>query len=189
MTEDNSLEPATSEQPRTYGAKTEDIATFLQGLFQESERSAVVLGAARLDVALEQLLKVSMQHHPGGSDNLFDPDRPLGSFSAKISLAYRLGIIDSRIEHALQMIRRIRNDFAHSIESASLSESRHSNRLRELVRDAKTDELWGNVHAHFVESAKTQLLADFCTAVATLIGNIEYVDSSALEVRRTISFS
>ena len=55
-----------------------EISTFLTDLAQEGERSAVVLGAARLDVGLEKLLKGLMHHHPDGNDNLFDPDRPLG---------------------------------------------------------------------------------------------------------------
>ena len=46
------------------------------------------------------------------------------TFSAKIALAYRLDLVDKPVEHALQMIRRVRNDFAHSFEDASLTEQR-----------------------------------------------------------------
>jgi hypothetical protein len=66
------------------------VATFITELADEGERSAVVLGAARADTAVEELLLRCMQPHPGGADNLFDPDRPLGSFSAKIALSFRL---------------------------------------------------------------------------------------------------
>ncbi len=112
----------------------EEMASFMLELAKEGDRSAVVLGAARIDVALEDLLKSIMRPHPGGSDNLFDPDRPLGTFSSKISLAFRLSLIDSEFEHALQMIRKIRNDFAHSTQKLSLSEAREKDRVRDLIR-------------------------------------------------------
>jgi hypothetical protein len=57
----------------------DEITTFIAGLADEGQRSAVVLGAARCDVALERLLKKGTMHHPDGADNLFDPDRPLGA--------------------------------------------------------------------------------------------------------------
>ena len=111
-----------------------EVSAFVMGLARESERAAVVLGAARLDVGLENVLMRSMRHCPGGSDNLFDSERPLASFSAKISIAHRLGLIDDEIERSLQLIRRIRNSFAHSIETETLSESAHKNRLAEVHR-------------------------------------------------------
>jgi hypothetical protein len=47
-------------------------------------------------------------------DRLFTPDRSLGSYGAKISLAARLGMIGPPIEQALHAIRSVRNDFAHN---------------------------------------------------------------------------
>src|ERR1700727_2523834 len=99
-----------------------EIGSLIGGLVLEGERALVVVGAARLDVALEELLKKVLRHHPGGSDNLFDPDRPLGTFSSKISLCYRMGLLDHDFERALNLVRKIRNDFAHSLGSPSLSE-------------------------------------------------------------------
>src|SRR5437867_124895 len=86
------------------------IVPFIEQLVRESERAAVVLGAARLEAALEKALSLLMQPSANGQDTLFDSDRPLGTFSAKIILAHRLGLIDNDFEHALQMIRKTRND-------------------------------------------------------------------------------
>ena len=115
----------------------QETAEFVIGIAREGERAAVVLGSARLDVSLERLLKKLMQPHVGGSDNLFDSDRPLGSFSAKIALAYRLGVIDRTLEHALQMIRKIRNAFAHSITVANLADPPYNGQFNELIRDLR----------------------------------------------------
>ncbi len=90
-----------------------------------------------------------MSHHPGGQDNLFDPDRPLGTFSAKINLAYRLGLISDDIEHAMQMIRRIRNEFAHSVEKASLSDGSHKSRVVELARAMSKADSWDNMRRSY----------------------------------------
>lgn len=111
-----------------------DVFSFLGSLIRESERAAVVLAAARIDVDLERILKHVLHRHPGGTDSLFDSDRALGTFSAKIALAHRLGLIDEDFEHSLQMLRRIRNDFAHQLESESLSSTRQKPRLNELIK-------------------------------------------------------
>jgi hypothetical protein len=119
-----------------------ELAVLLRGMLAEGERASVVVGAARLDLALERLLKWYLLHHPGGSDNLFDPDRPLGTFSAKISLAFRLGLIDREVELSLQLVRKVRNDFAHSATIATLSESSHASRVRELANHSKKQSIY-----------------------------------------------
>jgi hypothetical protein len=111
-----------------------EVGPFVSALLNESERAAVVLGTARVDASLESCLKAVLRRHPGGSDDLFEPERPCGTFGAKIALAYRLGLIDSDFEHALQMLRRIRNDFAHAVTRVSLSDGASRGRLLELVR-------------------------------------------------------
>jgi hypothetical protein len=120
-------------------------------LMKEKGRGGVLLGAARLDYALEKLLKSVMQPNVGGDDNLFDPDRPLGSFSAKISLAYRLRLIDKSVEHTLQMIRKIRNDFAHSFEDTNLSEQAHQNRLTKPYAEARKNALWADLEKFYIQ--------------------------------------
>ena len=158
---------------------TDSMLEFIKQLVIEGDRAVVVLGAARIDVALEHLLKAVMVHHSGGADNLFEPDRPLGTFSAKIALAYRLNLIDSDIEHALQMIRKVRNDFAHSITRSSLSESHHKNRVAELNKaTAKSLSSDGIPHQVTICSAISSKLAStelsqFCAAVTVLLIQLE----------------
>lgn len=114
-----------------------DVQKFTISLIKESERAVVIIAAARLDSDLETLLKNLLIPHPGGNDPLFDNDKPLGTFSAKIAMAYRLGAIDNDFEHALQMVRKIRNDFAHQIDTESLSTPAQKSRLAILVRWAE----------------------------------------------------
>src|SRR5262245_14774922 len=90
-------------------------AEFLIGIATAGERSAVVLGATKLDAALEELLIASLFPAAGGQDPLFEQERPLSSFGARILLSRRLGLIDDEFEAALHAIRKTRNDFAHSL--------------------------------------------------------------------------
>ena len=154
---------------------SDELMCFIVDLAEEGERALVIGGAARIDVVLERLLKAVLKPHPGGDDNLFDPDRPLGSFSAKISLAWRMGLLDAETEKSLQMIRKIRNDFAHAETRISLSDSAVKSRIRELTacaRQAATgfDGLVTGI-AETIGSKNNELRASFCMCLA-IVGNV-----------------
>ncbi|MBI4686070.1 MAG: hypothetical protein HY755_12875 [Nitrospirae bacterium] len=154
------------------GKKT---SAFIAKLATESERAAVVLGTARLDYALEKLLKSILRSNPGGNDSLFSADQPLSSFAAKIALSYRLGLIDSDFEHALQMIRKIRNAFAHSIDTESLKDSRHRDRILESMKLAKNHPSWETLY-DVLADIKPEELRNFCCVIAIIISTIELIE-------------
>lgn len=130
-----------SPDPLTVAAAEQARAVVLQ-MMAERGRGVVLVGAARLDLALEHLLKAVMAPSADNDDHLFTPDRSLGSFGAKISLAARLGLIDPAIEKALHAIRSVRNDFAHSAGEPSLLEPRHQKRLQRAYDEAQGSPLW-----------------------------------------------
>lgn len=111
-------------------------------MLEERGRGAVLVGVARVDAALEHLLQAVMTPANDKKDGLFLPDRPLGSFGAKVALASRLGLIDPAVERALNALRKLRNAFAHSAESASLAEPTHSARLTPIYAEANANPLW-----------------------------------------------
>jgi hypothetical protein len=116
-------------------------------MLQERGRGAVLVGVARVDAALERLLQAVLLPTVGRSDSLFQTDRPLGSFGARISLAHRLGLIETPVERALHTLRRVRNAFAHSSDSASLSDPAYTERLSQAYRDARANPLWEPLEA------------------------------------------
>jgi DNA-binding MltR family transcriptional regulator len=79
----------------------------------ESDRSAALLAAALLDAQLESLFRARLKHH---QDRLLGFDGPLASFSTRIKMARALDWIDEEVERDLDVIRNIRNRFAHSFE-------------------------------------------------------------------------
>ncbi len=111
-------------------------------MLEERGRGAVLVGVARVDAALERLLQAVLLPSPGSTDTFFQPDRPLGSFGARITLAARLGLIDTHVEQALQTLRRVRNAFAHSTTTATLADPSHADRLAQAYAAARSNTLW-----------------------------------------------
>jgi hypothetical protein len=99
----------------------------------ESDRAAVVLGAAKLDYSLYQLLQQFLKPNEAGRDELLDGDGPLSTFSAKINLCHRLGLIHIDVARLLHLIRKIRNEFAHEVNTGTLDSSPHKDRIKQLM--------------------------------------------------------
>ncbi|MGD1083654.1 MAG: hypothetical protein ABSA47_02760 [Verrucomicrobiota bacterium] len=110
-----------------------DHQAFLDEFARETDRAAVVLGAAKLDLQLYHLLQKVLLPNPCGTDELLDGDAPLGTFSSRINLCYRLGLIDGVLARALHLIRKIRNSFAHEISGNDLGLGGHRDRVKELI--------------------------------------------------------
>ena len=91
----------------------DDLDQFDSRLHGESDRSVALLAAALLDAQLESLFRARLKHH---QDRLLGFDGPLASFSTRIRMARALDWIDEEVERDLDVIRNIRNRFAHSFE-------------------------------------------------------------------------
>lgn len=84
------------------------------------DRAVVILLATQVERFLELAI---ISHLPRNDDDtievLVGRDGPLGSFNAKIWLAYALGIITDFEKSDLDGIRKIRNAFAHAVRPIS----------------------------------------------------------------------
>lgn len=89
-----------------------------------SDRSCVIVAAAYIDELLGYLFRFFLTSPSSEKEDkeLFSGYGPLSSFSSKIVLSYRLGLISDYEYKALQIIRKIRNSFAHDISKDSLLE-------------------------------------------------------------------
>jgi DNA-binding MltR family transcriptional regulator len=108
---------------------------FEKSIRRESTRAKVVLSVCYLDELLHQLIRMVLAARTRKDDPLFDgTNAPLGTFSAKIELAYRLGLIGHEVEQSLQYIRKIRNRFAHEISTCTFDDPEVLAWNRELHR-------------------------------------------------------
>jgi DNA-binding MltR family transcriptional regulator len=92
----------------------------------ESDRGCILVGASALEVYLEELLRTSFvaDAHVAkhAVEPLFQTMGPLSTFSAKIKLAYGVGLLTKREYTNLEKIRRIRNIASH-VHSSTTFES------------------------------------------------------------------
>ncbi len=163
-------------------AAAEAARSVALGMLRERGRGAVLVGVARVDAALEALLKAALAP-PCGSESLFHTDRPLGSFGAKIALAARLGLIDAAVEQSLHNLRRVRNAFAHSTSEVRLADPPYRDRLRESVALARRNPLWEPMQLilqnHMAERGEASQaendpsLADFVLLITILVAFLE----------------
>ncbi len=85
------------------------------GLIDIEDRSAAIVAAAMLEEALRRQIEAFILPPTNRErDILSRTDAPLGTFSAKIDAAYQLGLISRHLHRDLHLVRRIRNDAAHS---------------------------------------------------------------------------
>lgn len=88
----------------------------------ESTRAKVILAACYLDELLHQLIALVLKPSEKREDPLLDgPQAPLGTYSAKIELSYRLGVIPDGERKSLHLVRKIRNEFAHNLDRCDFS--------------------------------------------------------------------
>lgn len=83
-----------------------------------SDRSVGVIAGALIDARLSEMLRRDLRRDDTGYSarvrkNVFDPEGPLGTFGAKINLAYLMGYFTADAHSDLQALKKIRNLFAH----------------------------------------------------------------------------
>lgn len=99
-----------------------DDVSFSKTLSLESARGKALVGAAILETGLEALIRARLVDASTEIESLVNADGPLGSFSNRIRLAYCLGLVSKDEQHDLEMVRRIRNGFAHSFEGRTFED-------------------------------------------------------------------
>lgn len=106
-------------------------------LRKESDRGSMIVAVSWIEDDLTRLLKSyllpSLRSHEK-EDELFGVQGYLGAFSAKIDLAYRLGLIREQVQRSLHLCRRVRNDFAHQFDQLSFEHPRVRDRIIEVFR-------------------------------------------------------
>lgn len=99
-----------------------------------SDRAAAIVAAAFLDDILKELLTDFLVPAKSAAENkkLFGTQGPLGSFSSKITMAHRLGLISEWERTAIDAIRDVRNDFAHVTEGVSFETQSVRDRVKNI---------------------------------------------------------
>jgi len=87
----------------------------------ETDRAAAVLAGGFLDGFLEQVLRSVFFVEYKRNDELFEGNGPLRPFGNKIALAFALGTATESVRRDLDLVRKVRNHFAHHLFEASFA--------------------------------------------------------------------
>jgi hypothetical protein len=99
----------------------------IQELDTVSDRAAAIVGATIVESRVLKLLQTKLVDLTVKSGltlhkRMFDNTGPLGSFSARINLGFMCKLFDESVWRDLNVIRGIRNDFAHVTAMGSFDE-------------------------------------------------------------------
>ena len=100
----------------------EIIEAFKKTINEESsDRAKVIITAAQIDYLLDMKLKDHFSHgNKNVQKKLFSGNGAFSTLSSKVNIAYCSGWIDSDVYHDIEVLRKIRNVFAHRFEALSL---------------------------------------------------------------------
>lgn len=110
---DDALNEVYQRLPPAGRESVDAYAKFRGQLYSESDRGCALAAIAYLDEAITALLRARMVQKKSNIDALLDQGRPASSFSTKIRLAFAMGLISEDVFHDLNILRSIRNKFAH----------------------------------------------------------------------------
>ena len=130
------------------------FASFMNEFVGESDRAAVILGASKVEHLLGEILDKYLLPTPAASDDLLEGDAPLATFSARIKVCHRLGIIDDQFAKLLNIFRRLRNGFAHEVTSNSLSTGAARDRVAALAEPMAGRPFFENLLQHIATQMK-----------------------------------
>ncbi|HEV7281994.1 MAG TPA: DUF4145 domain-containing protein [Pirellulaceae bacterium] len=118
--------------PHDFQEDIKVVIGFRSSLESETDRGAALMAAAYLE---DQLLRLALDvivDENSLRKKLGDQNGPLGSFSARIDFAYALGLLPPKMHADLHLIRRIRNEFAHTMAPITFETSPNKERCFEL---------------------------------------------------------
>lgn len=104
--------------------------------FYENERVTVIVASSRMESLLGKIISGYLLSTPDSEDKLLEGRGALSTFSARIRISNRLGLIDDELARTLHLTRKTRNSFAHEVSSA-FEEGEHKNRVQHIFQPIK----------------------------------------------------
>lgn len=84
---------------------------------EASDRAVAIVGPAFLDTLLSDMLANFLIDDKNEVKRLMQPEGPIGTFGAKVSTCYCLGLIGETIKSDLRIVAKVRNRFAHDLRA------------------------------------------------------------------------
>ena len=133
---------------------------FLDDFNKETERGTALAASAMLDDLLGRTIEAFLIPNKGSKALLDGFSAPLGTFSARIASSFALGLLSEVEYRECELIRKVRNEFAHQIK-VSFKNEKVVSLCSQLQLAAKS---YGDVH---IDSR-----SQFTTSAVALILNL-----------------
>jgi hypothetical protein len=119
-------------------AEKEALIDAFSDIDRSVDRAAAIVAAAFLEDHLAIALKTRFHQDEKILNETFRSSGPLGSFSAKINMAFLIGLCSKETCKELDTIKEIRNEFAHK----GLTMDFNSQRVRDLANNLTFGKKW-----------------------------------------------
>lgn len=159
--------------PKHETEEIDRLTRFIGEFDSESDRAVVILGAARVDQLLGELLRGLLLPCASSKDELFEMDGPLGTFSSRIAMGHRIGLLNADFTQSLTLLRKCRNSFAHQVSGCSMQNGSEADRIREFVKRFRKEKGYEDMREMSAKS-HSGLSAEFRAALAWLVARLEF---------------
>jgi hypothetical protein len=121
---------------------TRTLERFLEifhSLKAESDRGCVLVVGSMVERVLEDYISTCLVPKVGTEDELMgrSGNKPISGFSAKINLAYRIGLIPEQERAIYHQLRELRNACAHNIDRQDFVANHFKDRTRNIIAHSK----------------------------------------------------
>lgn len=153
-----------------------EFSPFLETHNSESHRGSVLVCCSFLDEQLKDIIDAFLLDGSDKNEILEGFNAPIGTFSARIKMAHCLGLISDEEKNDCEVLRKIRNEFAHN--------------HRTSFKDQKLIDLCGNLYHSaknyndVVVDAFGQYSSGAVCLILNLINRPHYVGVERLRLRR-----
>lgn len=123
--------------PTQLAAKAGEIILTLS---KEGDRGCVLVAAVLLEQAIESSIRARLIPAAEKEDELISraASVPISSFSSKINLSYRLGLISRKERVVYHQLRSLRNACAHNVHDQDFSQLTFKNRIKNMIANSET---------------------------------------------------
>ena len=156
--------------------REENFHKYMDMISAESDRGAALLVAAIMDELLSDIISAFLADTDTARDLL--KHRGLDTFSSRILICHALGLITTEEKNHLEIIRKIRNSFAHKWDSVNFE--------TQQIRDLANNLTWTTDVEHSIPATPT---TRFVMTSVLLIINLQFRSISIVEQKRTIRIS
>ncbi len=137
-----------SNPKKVYGLPLDCFEAFNKSLSEESDRARVIIVACWIDEFLKiKLMNEFSKGNAKARNTLFSNNGAFATFAAKINAAFCAGWIDGDVYHDVEVVRKLRNSYAHSYDPVSLDEKEARTLIESLRVPHREFYDWGELRA------------------------------------------